>query len=373
MGNGELMGGRKIRIAYLVRPTEGGIKVHLLTLLSGLDRSKFEPIVICPPRISLFAEVQEKGIPAIPLDIIGEISISKDFFAIIKLRRILRDLRPDILHMHSFKAGLIGRLAALSIARRPKLILTEHAFIFDERTTNLKRALIGGMGWFFSRFTNKIITVSNALRNELISQQKIEPSKIVTIYNGVTFAPVERKIKNGMLVGTVSRLAPQKGVDYFIHAAALIAKQFPEARFCIVGDGPQRQSLELLAESLRIRDKIEFLGFRRDALDIVRTFDVFVLASTRESFGLTLVEALSQEIPVVASRTGGIVEIVDNEISGLLAEPGNPHEIANQVCRLLADPNLARQLAETGSRLVRERFSSEVMIKETQKLYMEIL
>ncbi|MDI6828736.1 MAG: glycosyltransferase family 4 protein [Armatimonadota bacterium] len=363
----------KIRIAYLVRPAEGGIKVHLLTLLSGLDRSRFDPVVICPPTITLFEEVQKKGISSIPLDIVGEINPLNDFLAIAKLRHVLRELKPDILHMHSFKAGLIGRLAALSLAKRPKLILTEHAFIFDERTTGLKRTLVTGVGRILSYFTDRIITVSDALRNELISEQKIKPSKIVTIPNGIAFAPLKQVPKPGLLVGTVSRLAPQKGVAYFIRAAVLISERFPQARFIIVGDGPQRNSLESLAESLGIKDKLEFLGFRTDVLDILRTFSVFVLASTRESFGLTLIEALSQGVPVVASRTGGIIEIVEDGVTGLLAEPGNHFEIAEQVCRLLEDRNLACRLAEEGSRLVRQRFSSEIMIEKTQKLYMELL
>jgi glycosyltransferase involved in cell wall biosynthesis len=138
----------------------------------------------------------------------------------------------------------------------------------------------------------------------------------------------------------------------------------------VIGDGPLRGELESLAESLGIR--VEFLGHRSDAINIVRTLDVFVLASTRESFGLTLIEALSQEVPVVASRTGGVPEIVDGETTGLLAEPGNPEDIAEKVCRLLEDPELAHRLAEEGCKSVRSRFSAEAMLDRTQDLYLEI-
>jgi glycosyltransferase involved in cell wall biosynthesis len=212
--------------------------------------------------------------------------------------------------------------------------------------------------------------------------------KISVVYNGVRFGqcPNERSdhpvssiqypvsgSQSAIVIGTVARLAPQKGVEYFVRAAALIHKRFPSASFAIIGDGPFRGELEALAGSLGIREQTKFLGFRSDAMSIASTFDVFVLPSTREAFGLTLVEALSQGVPVVASDTGGIPEIIDGKTTGLLANPGNPEDIAQKVCRLLDDRDLARSLACAGSAFVRANFSSDRMVEETQGIYEEVL
>jgi len=361
------------RIAYLVRPTEGGIRAHVLALLSQIDRSRFEPVLICPPTVSLFHEAEKIGIQVLPLDIVGEINPRRDFRCVVQLRRILKRIRPDIFHMHSAKAGLIGRIATFGISPRPRLVLTEHVFIFDERTGRLKRVMMALTERLLARATDRIVTVSEALRHELLAEMGINPRKVITIHNGIIFQPLVHVAKPGKLVGTVSRLAPQKGVDHFLRAAALVCKRVPGTRFVIIGDGPYRTQLESLANSLGISERVEFMGYRTDAIGMVRTFDVFVLASTRESFGLTLVEALSQQIPVVASRTGGIPEIVDGETTGLLAEPGNAEDMADNICRLLEDPALAASLAARGCDFVRSQFSAERMAQETQNMYEELL
>ena len=365
--------GKKTVIAYLVRPAEGGIKSHLLTLLSGLDRTQFEPVVICPPDTSLCREVEQAGCRVIPLDLVGELNPIKDLRAVLGLRRILRRVKPDILHIHSAKAGLIGRLAAASL-RRPRIVLTMHSFVFDERVGPLKRAVAAWTERRLSGLTDRIIAVSRALRDELVLRMGLPADKIAVIPNGVTFREVRKSGGNPprRTVGTVSRLAPQKGVDCFIRAAALVRKKLPSARFFIIGDGPLREKLEALAGEVGIRENLEFLGFQPDALPIVATFDVFVLASTRETFGLALVEALSQEVPVVAFRVGGVPEIVDGSTTGLLAEPGDVEDLAAKVCRLLEDKELAARIGRDGCKFVRSRFGSDRMVAETQSLYADL-
>lgn len=359
----------KLRIAYLVRPAEGGIKNHLLTLLSGLNRERFEPVVICPPVCSLYDEIEQAGYVVLPLNIVDGLAPRRDLASALKLRAILGKIKPDILHIHSAKAGMVGRMAVAGMIRRPRVILTLHSFIFDERTSPKRRRLIAGVDRFLMRWTDRVVAVSQALKDELIDVEGIDPCAISVIHNGIRFAEVPKPEKTGKVVGTIARLAPQKGVEHFIRAAGLVLKTHPEVRFTVVGNGPFRADLESLAESLGIRQNIEFLGFRDDALSVAAGFDVFVLASMRETFGITVVEALSQGVPVVASRTGGIREIIDGSTTGLLAEPGSAEDIARQVCKLLEDRGLAARLAEDGRRFVRSTFTAERMVKETEQLY----
>ena len=362
----------KTVVAYLVRPAEGGIKSHLLTLLSGLDKTRFEPVLICPQSTSLYAEAEAAGYRVVPLEIVGELNPKKDWQAVKELRRILHRTKPDILHIHSAKAGLIGRLAVLFI-KRPKVVLTFHSFVFDERVGKRRRVLISWIERRLLAVTDRILAVSKALKIELRSKMGLRDDMITVIPNGVVFSDILKPERDGTRIGTVSRLAPQKGLDIFLKSAALVHAKIPAARFVIVGDGPQKTELEMLAAELGIRDRVEFMGYRQDVISIIAGFDVFVLASTWETFGLTLVEALSQEVPVVASNVGGIPEIVDGTSTGLLAETGNPESFAEQICRLLNDKELAERLARNGCRSVRAQFGAELMVKRTQEIYNSLL
>ena len=353
-------------VAYLVRPAEGGIKSHVLTLINGLDRSRFEPVLICPPDTSW---AKEANCRVIRLNLVGEIRPWRDFWTAIRLRLILRKVRPSILHIHSTKAGLVGRLALIMMRRRPKVFLTVHSFVFDKRVRKWKRRLVGRIERRLLRYTDRIVTVSQALKDELVAEMGLREDKIQVIYNGIEFKDFPKPERSGIRIGTVARLAPQKGVDHFLRAAALVKKRCPQAEFFVIGDGPNRYWLDTIAQQLGIKESVQFLGFRKDALRIVAGWDVFVLASTRETFGIALVEAMSQGVPVVASNVGGIPEIVDGETTGLLAEVGNAEDFAEKICRLLEDRELARRMARAGNEFVRKNFTSERMIEEIQRLY----
>jgi len=197
----------------------------------------------------------------------------------------------------------------------------------------------------------------------------LREDKFQVIYYGVEFRDLPRPEKSGIRVGTAARLAPQKGVDHFLRAAALVRRRCPQAEFFVIGDGPNKYWLDTIIRQLDIGNCIHFLGFRKDALQIVGGWDVFVLASTRETFGLALVEAMSQGVPAVASNAGGIPEIIDGETTGLLAEAGDAEDFAEKICRLLEDRELADRMARAGNEFVRKSFTNERMVAETQELY----
>jgi len=364
---------RRITVAYLVRPAEGGIKSHLLTLLAGLDKKQFLPVVICPTDSPLFSEVEKAGYKAIPINLAGDLSPAKDLNSVLALRHILRQLRPSVLHIHSAKAGLIGRLAVIGLPKPPKVIVTMHSFVFDERVNPRKRRLIAAAERFLSKYTARIIAVSDALKNELVEEMGISPDKVKVIKNGIVFRDVSKPPRcNNFVVGTVCRLAPQKGVDDFIRAAMLVSNRYPSTQFPIVGDGPLRETLERDVSTLGLVENVKFLGFQQDALSIMATFDVFALASTSEAFGMTLTEAMSIGIPVVAGRAGGIPEIIDGTTTGLLANRGDPIDLAGKICELLENRERAQEIGEAGKKFVRSQFGSDRMIDETQKLYLRV-
>lgn len=365
------LGERKL-IVHVVRPSEGGIKSHLLTLLSGLPSDRFETVLIGPSNCSLYTEAERHGIEVLALDLRGELDLVKDILALINLRQIVKRLKPSVLHLHGAKAGLVGRLAVARM-KRPRVVVTFHSFVLDERVGLLKRCLVRWAEKSLLRFTDRIIAVSNALKRELVVSLGLPSEKIEVVPNGVIFSALKKQKRSGFRVGTVSRLAPQKGLECFINACAMVLRSIPSAEFVIVGDGPLRHKLEELAIGLGIKHKVEFLGFRTDVLELMAGWDVFVLPSIHEAFGITLVEAMSQGVPVVATRVGGIPEIVDGSVTGLLAEPGDAVDLGKKIIMVLENHELAGKLGKSGAEFVKSRFAAERMIERTSELYSDIL
>jgi glycosyltransferase involved in cell wall biosynthesis len=359
-------------VAYLIGPARVGVEKQVESLISGLDREQFEPIVICPPGTPFFAGLKEAGHRLTPLGLAPNFRLIRELWPLLKLRFILWRLKPTILHIHGARSAWLGRLAAMSPRRRIRVILTLHDFPFDERTAWARRVWRSWLERRLLRFTDAIVAVSKALKESLVSEMRLKAQKITVTYPGIISGEFERRPHEGIRVGTWTRLAPGRGVEDFIRAAALVKTKHPDVRFTIVGDGPLRGSLEMLAGVMGVSESTEFLGFRPDAADLVAGFDVFVFTPLREVLGLALVEALARKVPVVASNVGGIPEVVDGT-TGLLAKAGDAHDIADQICRLLEDPKLAHRMAEEGFRAVRDRFGPDRMISETQALYLEVL
>ena len=359
---------KMLTVAFVVRPAEGGMKTHLLALLAGLDTTRFTPVVLCPQGTPIYKDVERTGVRVIPLNIVDGLKPISDVKAALALRKILKELKPDIVHIHGAKAGLVGRYAVMS-KRRPKVILTYHSFVCDERTGPLQRKLYAFFERFFLKYTDRIIAVSQALKDELVADLRLPNDLITVIYNGIEFVDNLKISYNVPRIGMVSRLAPQKGVEYFVRAAALVMAQYPQLSVSIVGDGPYKPNLRALATSLSINEGVDFLGYKSDITEVLSTLDILVLPSLHETFGLILVEAMSQKVAVVASRTGGIPEIIEDGKTGLLTTPGDPHDIAEKIIRLIENRDYARQLSEAASESVRRRFTLERMVGETQSVY----
>jgi len=373
----------KINLLQLIRPAAGGMKEHLCDLVANLDRGMFKIMVACPPESAIAQDMAALGIEVIPLNIKGELSPGSDWQVIKELRSILRDRRIDILHAHSSKAGLVGRIAAL-LAGTPVIVFTVHNFIFYDHMSTLKKKIYAWAERILAHPTCAIITVSRALRDGLIQAEGIDPGKIVTIYNGIDIKPFEAPVDKdevrrklnlgpGPVIGTVARLAPQKGVSYLVEAALRVVQDYPDARFLIAGDGPLLPELEQQAAGLGISDNIRFLGYRDDIAQLLAVLDVFVLPSVTEGLGLTVLEALAAGCPVVATAVGGIPEIVEFGQTGLLAQAKDSGDIAKQILYLLNNPDEAARMAATGKAMIKEKFALEPMVRSTTRVYLECL
>ncbi|RLC37858.1 hypothetical protein DRH29_00375 [candidate division Kazan bacterium] len=352
-----------------------GAPRHLLTLMSGIDKVKFIPTVITPAG-PLVAELKKRKIPVFQVPMKGR----ADRAAINAIFKLLKKYEPDIIHTHGQRAGLVGRLASRSL--HIKRIHTEHTYTHDFRLGNpLLHVTHLQVMKALDRWTDKVIAVSNAVKKFLIESKITKPDKITVVYNGIT--PLRSKIsekdieefrkKNGIqpedfIIGTVGSLNPAKDTATLIKAFARIAKSVPRAKLVIVGRGHLKHFLERLAKKQKIEDKVVFTGSLANVLPALSTFKIFVLPSLSEAFGITLLEAMKVGVPIVATRVGGIPEIITHNHNGLLVEPKSPKKLSATLLKLINDKKLMRKLCSNHAKTV-EKFSAETMIRKTEDVY----
>lgn len=376
------------RILQVIRPAEGGMKGHLLTLAGGLINRGYLVEVACPGDSSLAAELREMGLRVHPISLVGPLSPGPDLICVLELRNIFRHGQYDIIHFHGAKAGMVGRIAT-ALTGCLNTVVTVHNFIVYEEVPWPKKILFRYGEQFLSRVTNRIITVSKALRDDLVLNYKIRPEKITPIYNGIDTLRFQQTqhsesarailgiSPSAVAVGTVARMASQKGLNYLVEAFARMYRAGQvspdDTAFVIAGDGPLRPQLEKQADDLGIRDKIIFPGFVDDMPLFLACLDVFVVPSVAEGLSISTIEAMAAGLPVVASRVGGLPELVRTEETGFLVEPRNPTELAEAIFRLLTDSETRKQMGINGRKLAIQQFNTENMIEQTCALYNEML
>lgn len=378
----KLSGGIDLRISVLhvIRPADGGMKNHLLNLARYTDRNIYQVKVACPAGSNVEKELQELGIDTLPLPLKGKLSLFTDVQTIGLLVYHLKKGQFTIVHTHGAKAALVGRVAAV-IANTPVVISTVHNSIFYDNWSSYKKRVMAMVERILTLKTDAIITVSEALKKELMHREKISKHKLFTIYNGINLNKIKTASydirKNlqvpclGRLVAVIARLAPQKGIRYFIKAAALLKEQ--QIIFLIIGDGPLREELKAEVETLGLKDRVFFTGHRSNIEEILPCLDVLVLPSVTEGLPLVILEAMAAGCPVVATKVGGIPEVVNDGVNGLLVEPQNPEQLATAITELINDDIKAAQLGKRGRKIVQQNYTIEQMLDQTMALYSSIL
>ena len=299
----------------------------------------------------------------------------------ISLIKLLRKERPEILHCHRHKPSLYGILAGLLFSDM-KIVAHVHGL---RRTRNLCRKITNALlSWRISRF----IAVSDAVAEDIIkSNWFIEPSKVKTIYNGISLEPFDLLTISGaaakkqmdipddaFVFGTVGRLVKTKGHSYLIEAFSQVESHFPNSRLVIIGEGTLDNDLKGLAAKLGISKKVIFCGYRKDVLQLLRGFDVFVFPSIAEGLGLALMEAMASRLPAIASRAGGIPEVFGAAECGQLVPPGDPHALAEAMQKLASLPPARRkEMGDSARKRVEAAFTQELMYRGLESVYETIV
>jgi glycosyltransferase involved in cell wall biosynthesis len=360
-----------MRILYLItRADLGGAQVHLLDLLKGL-RSSIDATVAVGEEGFFTDAVRDIGLECrVAPHLVQPISPVRDMRALFQLVQLMRELKPDLIHAHTSKAGVIGRFAA-RIAGIPS-VFTAHTWCFAEGTS-WKWKLAGvPCERLAARFGSAIINVSDANRRLAVSNGISNRVRLLTIHNGITdvSARAEPKFAGIPTIVMVARCAPQKNQALLLRALAEI--DIP-AQAIFVGDGETRPALEAEVCRLNLTRRVEFLGERRDVAQILAECHIFALPTRWEGFPLSILEAMRAGLPVVASNVGGVAEAVIDSKTGFLAQCGDEFAFRARLRELIERPTLRGQMGAAGRKRYETEFTLESMLHKTLAVYQEVL
>ena len=370
------------KIAHVITESGpfGGSQRNTLLTLKGLARDGYRTELICGSGGRLIPESEALGVPVhvIP-DLVRQVDPRKDCRAFLQLHRLFRAHKYSIVHTHTTKAGLLGRLAA-RWARVPGIVHTFHSVPFEMKG-NLRSKFYIAVERLAGSVTHDLVCVGEVLRQQL-AQWKIAPDeKLVTIYSGIEFAhyvaertSAEMKRQLGMeeawpIVGCIGRLCAQKAQHYLVEAVALLKEQYPHLRLLLLGDGELRSLIEQRIHDLGVSAQVVLLGERDDIADLLNIFDIYAASSLWEGVGRALTEAMYWSLPIVTTPVNGVTELILHEETGLLVPPRDAQALATAIARLTSDRELARRLGTNAHHKVRDLMDGERMIVAIEELY----
>lgn len=375
------MPSRKLRVAHVITRLElGGAQRNTLHTVQHLDRSRFEPLLITGEGGILDEEARRSDVPVHFLSsLVRPVAPVRDPTALLRLAALFRSVRPDIVHTHSSKAGILGRAAAY-LARVPVIVHTVHGFGFHPRQARLKRWSFVAAERLISPLTTHFIVVSEANRQEGARRGLFSGSRVTLIRSGVDLArfreatPAHEVLRaagvpeGAPLVGMVGCLKPQKAPADFVAVAARVAARSPAAHFVLVGDGELRPVVEAAVRAAGLDDRFHLLGWRDDVDRLLKCFDVVAHTSHWEGLPRVFLEALAAGRPVVATGVDGAPDVVREGVNGYLVAVGDLDGMAARIAGLLADPAARERLGAAGLSTPRE-FEIREMVGAQERLY----
>jgi glycosyltransferase involved in cell wall biosynthesis len=330
---------RPVPVLLVIDSLEGGgAERYVVDLAIALRRRGWPVEVACSTGGIRAGALAEEGVPvSILLDKLVKRRMSRRYGQ--ALRRLIADHRPGLVHAHLYASAAAAAQATRGLS--VPLVVTEHT----EAPWRGRQARAVSREVY--RRADRVVAVSTAIRNLLVEEYDVPPERAEVILPATTAPMVDPPVVPGpcgAVLGVAGRLVPEKGVDIFLEAASLVRAVVPPARFVIVGDGPMRADLERRAAALGIADRVTFTGFRVDAPQIIAGLTLLAVPSRSDGSPLVVCEAMAAGIPVVASRVGGLPDLVIDGCTGLLVRPGEAEDLARAMVSLLLDPTTADQL-----------------------------
>ncbi len=375
----------KTKVCYLItKGVWGGAQKYLYTLATELPKDEYEVVVITGAGNLLKEKLEEKGIKVYELpELKRDISLSSELESFKSIYKILKAEKPDVLHLNSPKASGLGALAGRMLFIKT-IVQTVHGFTWNEERSHFSKILISFFSWVTMMLCHRTIVIAPQEEKEAKSLWFVKDSKIVLVRNGVeqiNFKTREESRKqilptwtsdvqvNGqsdIWIGTLSELHKNKGLEYAIDAVSKIPEP---VKFIIIGEGEERENLQRLIDAKRMEDKIFLIGFMKNAAEYIKAFDIFTLTSLKEGLPYSILEAGRASLPVIASSVGGIPDIIENGVSGMLTTKGRIGEINRAMQYMIDNPEKRIEMAQNLNKKIEKEFSAEIMLEKTFELY----
>jgi glycosyltransferase involved in cell wall biosynthesis len=376
----------------------GGSAQNTMLTVLGHDRRRFQPVVIAGTAASADAQggpvatdanrrqLETMGIQCHLIPVLQRsISPIADLLGLVALIRLVRAESPVIVHTHTSKAGILGRLAAW-VARVPIVVHTPHGHVFYGHFGRAASWLFLQLERLWARGTDRLIALTSAERAEHLARGVGRPTGFDVIPSGIDLQPYWNvpegrcdppqkppRLRGSRVIGSVGWLTAVKGHRVLIEATARLKPAYPDLQTIILGSGPLLRDLQALTASLGLSDSVHFLGMRSDVPAWLATMDVFVLPSLNEGMGRALIEAMAAARPVVASRVGGVPGIVQDRHNGRLVPPGQADSLAAVLADLLDRPSFARELGAAARKSIDVRFGVRAMVMAVEEVYVDAL
>ena len=388
------MNQQRVRVLHVLEATIGGTKRHGYTLATGLDSSTFDVAVACPlvrseaqGDTSFVSDLREAGIPVLPVPMIRAVRPWQDARAAGILYRLVRRGQFDIIHTHSSKAGILGRVVG-RMATGAKIIHSPQGLYFLG-STGLGRQFYLSLERFAGRLTDRLVALSASERDVAIQYGVASEDRVALIENGVDAREIQQRAQdspdraafgipqNAPLVGTLARFIPQKAPEDTLAVIQRLQRQACR-KLALPLDRSRRPGRRApfapkSAANWACQEQVHFLGYRADALGLVRLLDVFLLTSRWEGMPFSILEAMALAKPIVATAAVGTSDILEHNRTGMLAPVGDVESLATHVHELLRNSAHAQELGESALHAVETRFSQQRMLDLTGELYLSVL
>ena len=382
-------------LRVIARLNVGGPALHVAYLTAGLAERGYDTTLVAGTlgrgEESMEFVADAKGVSIEVIEELGRsISPLRDARAVIRLAQLIRRERPTILHTHTAKAGAVGRAAALLAggARPPIVVHTFHGHVLRGYFNRVATLGFRTLERLLARVTTKLIAVSPEVRDDLVRLGVAPAEKFAVIRLGIELdqrvgsgddrrAETRRVLGLGpgdpFVVGWVGRMTAVKRTDLVVRVLRALVDGGVDARLLLVGDGPDREALERLAHDLGVVKRCLFLGYQEDVARFYDAIDVLLLPSVNEGTPVSVIEALAAERPAVATRVGGIPDVVRDGVDGFLVDSDDPDALAERLAELAVDPPRRAAMGEAGRARVLERYAVERLVDDVDALYRELL
>ena len=359
------------KIIHICQSDIGGTTEYIYMFLKNIDKNKYENILICPSSGFIRKKISILGIKIYILEMTRKIAIFKDFQDIIKIREIIKKEQPNVLFLHSSKAGALGRMARIGI-KNLKVLYNPHGWAFNMEGSSRKEFFYGAIEKFLSYFTDIIINISED-EYETAIKRSISEKKMVIIKNGIEIEKYKENKKEIFLdkyvIGFVGRLSEQKNPLFLVEIAKeLLDKKEQNFIFYIVGDGELREELEKKIKENNLESYFFLRGWSEKVEEDIRNFDIALMISKWEGFGLVVCEYMAAKKPVIGVSVGGVKDIIENEKNGILIKEYDSQKFVENIIRIKNNIDLKEQLINRAFIDVKNKFSINRLIEEYMKI-----